>query len=38
VVSACGPIAYYEKVRAAQGSPAATDSFFRLSMVPGRAP
>jgi feruloyl esterase len=37
VVSAYDAIAYYEKVRAAQGSQSATDSFFRLFMVPGMA-
>ena len=35
VVSALGTIAYYERVRARQGSPAAVDSFFRLFLVPG---
>ena len=35
VVSALDAIAYYERVRTAQGSQSATDSFFRLFMVPG---
>ena len=37
VVSAYDAIAYYEKVRASQGSQSATDSFLRLFMVPGMA-
>jgi feruloyl esterase len=37
VVSAYDAIAYYEKVRAAQGSQSATDSFLRLFMVAGMA-
>ncbi|MBW8768566.1 MAG: tannase/feruloyl esterase family alpha/beta hydrolase [Gemmatimonadetes bacterium] len=37
VVSAYDAIAYYEKVRAAQGSQSATDGFLRLFMVPGMA-
>lgn len=35
VVSAHDTIAYYEKVRKAQGSPAGTDDFFRLFLAPG---
>ena len=35
VVNALDTIAYYEKVRARQGSQAATDQFFRLFLVPG---
>jgi Tannase and feruloyl esterase len=35
VVSAYDAIAYYERVRTAQGSQPATDSFLRLFMVPG---
>jgi feruloyl esterase len=35
VVSAFDTIAYYEQVRARQGSQAETDRFFRLFMVPG---
>ena len=35
VVNAIDTIAYYEKVRAQQGSRAETDSFFRLFLVPG---
>lgn len=35
VVSGVDTIAYYDKVRALQGSQAATDSFFRLFMAPG---
>jgi feruloyl esterase len=37
VVSAYDAIAYYERVRARQGSQSATDSFLRLFMVPGMA-
>jgi len=37
VVSAYDAIAYYERVRAAQGSQSATDGFLRLFMVPGMA-
>jgi feruloyl esterase len=35
VVNAADTIAYYERVRTAQGSQAATDDFLRLFMVPG---
>lgn len=35
VVNAFDTIAYYERVRARQGSQAATDAFFRLFMAPG---
>jgi feruloyl esterase len=35
VVNAMDTIGYFEKVRAAQGSQSATDSFFRLFMAPG---
>jgi len=35
VVNALDTIAYYDKVRAAQGGQAATDEFFRLFLVPG---
>ena len=35
VVNAFDTIAYYERVRARQGSQRATDDFFRLFMVPG---
>ncbi|HEX2011334.1 MAG TPA: tannase/feruloyl esterase family alpha/beta hydrolase [Roseateles sp.] len=35
VVNAADTIAYYEQVRAKQGSQAGTDSFFRLFLVPG---
>jgi feruloyl esterase len=35
VVNPLDTIAYYEGVRAAQGSQAATDEFFRLFLVPG---
>lgn len=35
VVNPIDTIAYYDQVKAAQGSQAATDSFFRLFMVPG---
>jgi feruloyl esterase len=35
VVNPLDTVAYYEQVKAAQGSQAATDSFFRLFMVPG---
>lgn len=35
VVNPIDTIAYYDKVKTAQGSQAATDSFFRLFMVPG---
>lgn len=35
VVNAIDTIAYYEQVRAKQGSQAATDEFFRLFLVPG---
>lgn len=35
VVNAADTIAYYEQVRARQGSQAETDAFFRLFMVPG---
>lgn len=35
VVNAVDTIAYYDRVKAAQGSQAATDAFFRLFMVPG---
>ncbi|MBC5781327.1 tannase/feruloyl esterase family alpha/beta hydrolase [Ramlibacter sp. USB13] len=35
VVNAMDTIAYYEKVRTAQGSQQATDSFFRLFLAPG---
>jgi feruloyl esterase len=37
VVNPLDTIAYYEKVRALQGSQAQTDAFFRLYMVPGMA-
>jgi feruloyl esterase len=35
VVNALDTVAYYEQVRARQGSQARTDEFFRLFMVPG---
>jgi feruloyl esterase len=35
VVNAIDTIAFYERVRARQGSPRETDGFFRLFMVPG---
>lgn len=35
VVNAVDTIAYYDRVRALQGSQAETDAFFRLFMVPG---
>ena len=35
VVSSFDTIAYYERLRTAQGSQAETDGFFRLFMVPG---
>ena len=35
VVNALDTIAYYERVRAGQGSQARTDEFFRLFLVPG---
>ena len=37
VVSAIDVIAYYERLRAREGSQAATDDFFRLFLVPGMA-
>jgi feruloyl esterase len=35
VVNAVDTIAYYDRVKAAQGTQAATDAFFRLFVVPG---